>query len=445
MEKQDIKRGVDFETRVGETAMQISQAFLWWRGGRLNQRTLFFLALVWILNFIIVFPIFGKNLTQAYSSSTFLVLISEFFHRFLNLPQHFFFSILTFFSFTFAPVSFYLFVRKIAMRHEITALIATLLFILPNPFFNNVPILVAAILRGDGAHVLAISFIPFFLLYVQTFISTGAPVLFFMTAIGIAYIAIISPFAVFNLVLCFGVLTIAEGFQGNLRIKLIRAFILLLTASALAFFWYYPSMILKIVALSHIQYTITKFLGILPAAIPVVPVAGALSFLIFDRREKLKPIFVSLSLFFIYLTFYGVSSQLEISGIFTADRYLPELTMFSSFFLAILFILLVELIIRHLLPKLKGKIAFFGFIFLITFGTALVGFLTFQGIGIVHIYIQSEQIVDHYNEGVGTLRGFIDWRDFTSIFAGIVSMLTFLFLIYILRRYPTSLRRGVQK
>ncbi len=444
MEKdQDIKRGVDFEMRFGRATKRINKAFLWWRGGPLGQRTLIFIVIAWALNFVIIFPIFSKDLTHAYSGSVFLTLVSELFQRFFLIKQQLFFSLLTAFSITFAPISFYLFVRKIAMRHEITALIATLIFILPNPVFNNVPILVAALLRGDGAHIVAISFIPFFLLYIRSFISSGATVFFFTTAIIIASIAVVSPFATFNLLIMMAVLTLAEGFQGNLRIKLIRAFFLLLTAGALSFFWYYPNMIIKILSLSHIQYSIGKFTGILPAAIPIIPIAGVLSFLIFDRREILKPVFVSLSFFLIYLAFYGVSSHLNVSGIFTAGRYLPELVLSSSFFLAVLFIPLTEFVIRLFLKKLKGKTAFYAAVIIAIFFIVIIGFLSFQGIGIVHKYIQSEKVLDrYYNSNTAGSRGFVDINDPTSIFASLVSLITFFFLMYIVRRYPMSLKRG---
>lgn len=439
----DIKRGVDFEARAGKGSLSLRQVFGWWNGGRFSRKTLLFLSIVWVMNLIIILPIFGRDLTMSYSSSAFLVLISDFLKRFLHVPQHYFFSVLTFFCFTFAPVSFYLFVRKMAMRHEVTALIATIFFILPNPFLANAPILVAAVLKGEGAHVFTIVYVPFFLLYVQSFISTGAPSLYFLTAIGISTIAIISPFSLLNFLIFFGVLLIAEGFQGNLRIKLIRSVMLLFTAGALSFYWYYPSIILKFASLSYVQSAFAKFLGILPAAIPIIPVAGALSFLIFDRREKLKPIFVSLSLFLIYLTFYLVSNQLDVGSIFSADRYLPELILSVSFFLAIIVIFITGFIFRQLTSKLEGSLAFFGTVVLITFVVALVGFLAFQGVGIVHNYIESEKIVESYSAGVTSNRGLVDLHDITSIFATIVSTATFIFLIFILRKYPSYLERKV--
>src|SRR5947209_7195500 len=127
--QEDICRGVSFETRLGHEKLRLRQAFGWWKGGRLGQRTLLFISIIWILNFVLIFPVFGRNMTPAYSSSSFLVLISLFCQRFLHIPQFFFFGVLTFCSLTFAPVSFFLFVRKIVMRHEVTAFIAAILFI----------------------------------------------------------------------------------------------------------------------------------------------------------------------------------------------------------------------------------------------------------------------------------------------------------------------------
>jgi hypothetical protein len=202
-------------------------------------------------------------------------------------------------------------------------------------------------------------------------------------------------------------------------------------------------MIKKILFLPHIQYAVRKFAAILPAAIPIIPVAGILSFLIFDRREILKPVFVSLSFFLIYLTLYGVSSHLNVSGIFTAERYLPELVLSASFFSAVLFIPLTEFVIRFLLKKLKGRLVFCATIVIVIFFTAIIGFLSFQGIRIVHTYIQSEKMLDsYYNSSIAGSRGFVDVNDPTSIFASLVSLATFFFLIYIVRRYPMSLKRG---
>lgn len=440
----DVKRGLDFEMRAGKRSFPLRRAFGWWKGGKFSQKTVIFLAVIWILNFIIVMPIFGKNLTHAYSYSPYLALVSDFLRKTIHLSPSAFFSILTFMALTFAPVSFYLFVRKIAMRHEITALIAVLLFILPNPFLDNVPVLVSAILKGEGVHVLIIAFIPFFLLYVQSFISTGISTLYLVTAIGISLIAIISPFSLFNFLIFLGVLIIAEGFQGNLRIKLIRACILLFTAAALSFYWYYPTMIVGFLELSYVKFAIAKITGILPAAIPIIPVAGSLSFLIFDRREKLKSFFVSLSLFLIFLSFYWVSNLLSIGGLFSADRFLPEFMLSLSFFLTIIFIFLTELFIRNVLPKIRGRVAYFGLVVLITFGIGVVGFLTFQGVMSVHDYIQSEKIVDSYRDGVVSVRGLVNLHDISSIAASLVSLATFILLMIIIRKYPSFAGRKKQ-
>ena len=435
---QEIKRGVAFDNRIGETTRR---ALAWWNGGRFNKETFLFLLIIWALNIIVVYPIFGRDLTPAYTSCPYLISIADFFHRFLNIPQRAFFGVLTFCSVSFFPVSFYLYVRKIAMRHEITAFIAALLFLLPSPFFGNVPIVASAIIQGDGAHILVLSFIPIFLLYVQTFIATGAPVLFFLTAIVLSFLAVISPFSVFNFVIFLGVLLIGEGFLGNLRIKLIRAFSLLITTGLLAFYWYYPGAVIKFMALPYIQQAIAKLLWIMPAAIPIIPVAGALTFLVFDRREKLKPIFISLTLFIIYITIYWLSGQLGIGSIFTSDRYLPELILATSFFLAVILVLLTGFVIARFLPKLKGRKAFLKTILLVTIGVCIVGFLLISGIGDAHEYLRSGKIVNTYSQGIVPIRGFINFRDFTSILANLVSLGTFASLIYMIRRFPLKLKR----
>jgi hypothetical protein len=230
---------------------------------------------------------------------------------------------------------------------------------------------------------------------------------------------------------------VGEGFQGKLRLKLVRLFFLLVAGIALSFFWYYPHVLTKIIILSHVQSAWSQFQSVLPLAIPVIPVAGALSFLIFDRREKLKPIFISLSLFVCYLSLYSVSSDLNISGIFTADRYLPELVFCSSFFLSILLVLLIELSLRSVLPKIKGKFASFVLTALVTFSVVVVGFLTLRGVTIVHAYIVRGVVVDHYQVGIGNIAPVFDWRDPSSLIADFISVATLLLLLYFVRKYPS--------
>ena len=436
MENQDIKRGVDLETRFGEGASTLSVSFKWWKGEKFNKKTLLFLIAIFVLNLVIVFPVFGKDIVSAYVSSEALAFVAQLLSN-LAIPKSIFFSLLTIGALSLAPVSFYLFVRRIAMRHELTAFLATLFFILPNPFFANVPILVSALMHGDGAHVVVFAFIPLFLLYVQAFMRTGNPILAVLCSFGTAIIAIISPFAAFNLVFLYTIICISEGFLGDFRLKFMRLGFLFFTGALLSFFWYYPNVIGQIVLMAHVQAAFSRFLSVAPLAIPLLPVMGVVSFLVFDRRERLKPIFISLWLFLLYLSLFAVSSNLNIRGIFTSERYLIELSFASSFFLAIVFVLVTELVLRNFLSAFKKRAALF---ILLSTGTMVIMFLALQGSLIVRSYVQEGIITDPYNVGIGNLQRVIDFRDIPSLIAFVISSTTFVVLLFFLHNLRSKLK-----
>jgi hypothetical protein len=437
MENQDIKRGVDFETRFGEQSRALDSAFLWWRGEKFNKKTVIFLSLLFTINFIIVFPILGKDFSPSYASSSVLLAIAGFL-KYLFISPQFFFSILTLLALCLAPINFYLFVRRVAMRHEITAFLASLFFIIPNPFFGQVPITVTAFLQGDGAHALVFSFLPLFLLYVQAFLKTGIPALAVLCVIGTAAIAVISPFAAFNLLIILFILTIAEGFLGSLRVKLLRLVFLLFGSSLLASFWYYPNVLSKIAVLSHVKFAFDKFTSLLPLAVPIIPVAGALSFLIFDRREKLNPVFISTALFLSYFSLYNVSRDLAMNGVFTADRYGLELGFSSAFFAAILCILLTELGIQKLLPKIERSQALRLLLSLQFISALLIGFFTLQGFAMVQKVAEQKIVANQFTAGIGGIKRTFSITDFTSLLWLFISLATLFCLFYILSKYSSS-------
>jgi len=436
MENQDIKRGVDFETRFGEQSRALDSAFLWWRGEKFNKKTVIFLSLLFTINFIVVFPILGKNFAPAYSSSSLLLDIAGVLKHVFISPE-LFFSIVTTLALCLAPITSYLFVRRVAMRHEITAFLASLFFILPNPFFGQLPVMITALLQGDGAHVLVFSLLPLFLLYVQAFLKTGVPALSVLCIIGTAIIAVVSPFAVFNLLIIFFILTIAEGFLGSLRLKLFRLVFLIFGATLLASFWYYPNILSKIAVLSHVKFAFDKFISVLPLAVPIIPVAGALSFLIFDRREKLNPIFISTALFLSYVFLYNLSRDFSMSGIFTPDRYVLELGFSSAFFVAILCILLTELGIQKLLPKIERAQALRLLLGLQFVSAVLIGFFMFQGFAAVQKHADQKIMANQFSAGVGGIKRTFSVTDFTSLLWLFISFATLFCLFYILSKYSS--------
>lgn len=435
-----IKRGVDFETRVGESSVP-RQVFFWRPGKRFNHRTFFLISVLWLMNFFIVLPVLSLDLSKAYYSSIFLVNTAKWVKGLTGISENLFFQFLTFWVCAFTPVSFYLFARRLTMRHEITAFIATLFFILPSPLFGNLPIVVTALLRGDGAHMVVFSFLPLFMLYLQMFLSTGASALLFLTAVTLAYSAVVSLFATFNIFVFLAVILIAEGFLGDLRIKILRTVILVLTASALTLFWYYPKAVLDLLTMPVVNEAAGKFLNILPLSIPIIPVAGALAFLIFDRRIKLRPVFVSLALLLVYVMIYGLSGQLSLGSIFRPDRYMPEIAMVISLMASIVFVLMIETGVRHFKRKAVGGSVFFGIMMLISFTVSF---------GIMMVTHKVENSYDNLSKMSMSQRYYVQGRDVSDFEIGDVSRIlgsgisiaTFLVLLYFLRKYPTAFSKS---
>ena len=446
MESEKVKRGIDFSNRVGEAQFSDNyrKSLAWWKGGKLDKKTFVFISLIFIMNLITISPLFGRDVSGSFVSSAAFMLIASILERFFFLPTDIFFSFITIFSLSIAPVTFYLFIRKIALRHELTALIATLIFIFPNPFFDYTPSLGAAVLYGDGAHVVVFSFIPLFLLYVESFIATGIPILGVLTVIGTAIIAILSPFMMFNLLIIYPVLAIAEGFLGNLRIKLLRMVFLFVAAFCLSLFWYFPTFFSRGIQLSHVVYTIDKSLSLFPLLIPLVPLFGALFFLVFDRRKRLKPIFIGLSLLTIYIMLFSVSRDIMMGGVFTPERYRLELTFAGSITFSLLFIICGETLTREAFKYKRNK-SIYALATLLAFAS-LFAILAISLISVYgsYLFMAIEPMHRSSGIGVGNLIRIFKFNDIPSLLIDLISLSTFIFLIYVLKTYP-SLQKKIEK
>lgn len=435
MEGNNGQKKIDLTNRFLESKLagRAQRAFVWWSGGRLNKTTILIMLLIASINVYYSYPLFHKDVSSAYNSSMFVLLSSLLSDIGIIYPS-LFFVIVTAIAVSFAPISVYLFVRKVAMRHELTALLATILFIFPSPFSNSLP-LAFAVLNGDGAHAFVFAFVPLFLLYVQAYLSTGVFIWGVFAVFGTAAIAILSPFMLFNLLIFYVILTVAEGFLGNMRIKVARLFLLLLSAFGLSFFWYYPTVLTQIVILSHVKVTALRLLSILPLAVPAIPVVGAITFLIFDGREKLKPIFISMACFLTYLGLYFVSKTINTTGIFTPDRYILELSFSLSFFVAVIVVLLAEIAMRNYLVKMKRPALYF---LAISIPSAIIGFiaiyLLYSG-QYARELISKAQISSVFTLGIGNIQRIFALTPF-FILASLISIFVFLALMVALFRFP---------
>lgn len=433
MEAESLKRGVEFSNRLGEsgTAKKIGEIFSWWKGRKFNRTSVFFLCLVFAVNFGIVFPLFTRDLSASFSSSA-LNNIAEGFNFLIN--RSFFFSFLSVFFLSFLPISIYLFIRKIALGNDLIAFLTTLFFILPLPGVKSELPQVSAIFARDGSHIVAFTLLPIILLFMQMFLSKNTPKWGIITIIGTAVVAVISPFAMFNLLIFYTILTIAEGFMGEFRAKFIKLLFILISSFGLSFFWYYPNVVGKIALISHVQFTLDKLWSLFPLAIPAIPIFALVSFLFFDRREKLKPVFVSVSGFLVYASLFLISKNLGVAGIFTAERYLVELSFTASLLASLILVLFGTTFYKNYILAVENKLVLFSSTFLLTSITVFALISIFLKIQTVQGTFATRQISKESILGIGSIERVFDIANIGSFISSLVSLLTFLFLIFMLKR-----------
>lgn len=434
-----LKRGVDLQNRLWDTGFgkKFKDAFA--EGGPMGKLTFLGILLVFCLNIFIVSFILEKDVTISFSSSAFLMSIANFLSGLKILSKSQFFFGLSMFSLSLAPISVYLFTRRVAQRKELVAFLATFLFVFPTPLSPNGNPLISALINGDGAHMVAFSFIPLLLLYAKGFLDKGIYAWALISIIVTSIVSVISPFALFNLLIFFAILTISEGFLRGFRITLARLFFMLIASAGLSYFWYYPNALTKILVLESVQAASSFFWKIFPILIPVVPIVGSLSFLIFDRREKLQPVFIAISLFVSYLVLYTVSAGFNSQGIFTAERYITELTFSQAFFLAIIFAFLFDLFYKKVMKHSLLKENVFYLVLILAVSVSAISFLLFVGINNLYSLrtdLVAKEAFSHYSPGVGSVSREGIFSDFVSVFSGLISIATLILLFSVFKYYP---------
>lgn len=429
-----LKRGVDFENRFLEGKFKVQNIFIK-RSEKLNSVSFLFVLILFIFNLLIIFPVFTKDISGSFSSSFFTAIDNTFPHFLLS-----FFGIC---SLVLYPVSFYIFSRKIGLKHELISFLTTFFLIIPNPLFKGKQVILNAILSGDGGHLFIFSLMPLFLLYAIAFVSKGGSFWGVISSIALVFIAIISPFAVFNTIIFLFVLTVSEGFLGNFRIKIMRFFFIVSASFFLSLFWYNPSSLLKAIELSHVQFAIGKLWDSFPILIPLIPILGSLFFLVFDRRERLRPIFISLSLFLIYAFLSSISSSLNVTGIFTSGRYLMEFSFALSFLLAVAVSIFSEILIKKILSK--DSALHFSALFLFSFVSFIFLIFLFTKIKELHEYVLQTQIINNYQGGIGGVDGVFRLNNLSSLLSLLISVLTLIFLIIISLKFPIKISKKPSK
>lgn len=437
---EELRRGIDLQNRAwSKTNKSLQKLFQLWKGGGINRITVLLILFLIGLNEYMAEPLLFKNNVPTFTGSVSLRFAASMFAK-IGISQHIFFTILVQVGLLLSVVALYLFIRKIVHRHELTAFFATFFFIIPNPFFGNEPVLIHAVLQGDGAHVIAFSLMLLVVLYIRSFVSIGNGDLAILAVVGATIVALISPFALFNLLILGFIATVAEGFVGEMRLKLARYIFLCIYIFGLSLFWYYPHFVQQILFQRNINSALNKFWSIFPLMIPLIPLLGTITFLVFDRRPVLKPIFMSLGIFTTYFLLFIMSKSINASGIFIASRYFVEMAFALSFFGALIAVLGIEFLYIRLQSYLVKQHALFGMgiVFIISFVAFFTLFLLFSSVQQAHAEVAASTIMVSMGGAVKMTRLFT-MRDIGSDISLIISLITCVLLVSTVRMRKTKL------
>ncbi len=215
----NVKRGIDFQNRLWDSSLAKKLRGAFGKSKPINKFTFFGIISVSIINAILVSAFFRKDLSPSFALSVFWKFSANLVSNIGILSTYQFYLILIIGSLLLAPITIYLFARRIAGRNELTAFLSTLFFILPNQLTLEKPSLLTGVLLGDGPHIIILSFLPLFLLYFRSFIDTGMYFWGFFAVIGTTLIALFSPFGFLNLLIFMIIITISEGFMGGLELN----------------------------------------------------------------------------------------------------------------------------------------------------------------------------------------------------------------------------------
>lgn len=306
-------------------------------------------------NFFFLFPLFG----QEYPSITFSAPILPVAARIISFVMPLNFSqavgVLVLISFPLSSVFWYAFFKSLS-KNTFLSFFAGLIFLLPWFFLPRLHLFWQ---RGDGIHALGFAFLPLAGIAIVKFLRAGSFNLFLMAFLGVSLVALASPLSLLNLYLFFFVLTFSEMLLGEARVKILRLFSVCLFAQGISSFWYHPEYLLSLSKSDQGRLALASFWKLIPVSFFTIPIFGAFSFLIFDRKIKLQPLFFALTFTLIYL---GLVASENFGGYLSLSlpaRFFPEFYAGLSLLLAILVNTLINLPKRGLvLGNIHPRLAF---------------------------------------------------------------------------------------
>ena len=208
--------------------------------------------------------------------------------------------------------------------------VSTKSFPLPLP-----SLVVLGFIASDNAHIIGLLLIPIPLYYSLKFLRKPLFPYFLTAIISVSFVGLISPFSLLNFIIISLIFGFSEVMLGQGRLKFIRLITIIMCGILLTSFWYHPGFILSLLNSQSWRYTIASLSALAPLLFFVIPVVSIVSFLIFDRKPQLQPLFLS----FAITTVYGFIHFSELTlGVRIAIpfRFLPEYALGASFLLGVI-------------------------------------------------------------------------------------------------------------
>jgi hypothetical protein len=302
------------------------------------------LLILFLINFWLILPFFGQpDQINVFSAPVVPVLVSL---TEAIVPTQFGIRIWILAFLSLFPLFFYYFVREVSGR-KLVGFIASFLVILPwGPFLPTRVKL--GLFAQDGAHVVALTFMPLICLLLLRFLRRGNFWTGLLTALGTTLVALTSPIGVIVLAVFMGVITFSEMLLGQGRLKALRFLVIAFLTIGFSAFWYNPKFVLLTIQSAPGQILVKTFLNLLPISFFLLPLLGVFGFLLFENQPQLQPMFIA---FFLTVGFGLFSLG---AGVVhpSPSRFVPALGMALAFLIGISLITFFDFL--RYSPKLKS-------------------------------------------------------------------------------------------
>jgi len=275
------------------------------------------------LNFFCLLPFFGQEQQALTFSAPLIPVLAKIISPLMPYSYGVRFWLVLFMLFL--PVSLYFFVREISKR-RLTAFIASLIVILPVGIFLPLRVRLG-LLFEDGGQVASLTLTILVCQLLLRFLRKGGFKIGLASSLTASLVALTSPLGLFILLYFMLTLTFSEMLLSQGRLKLFRLLTVLLLAGGFSAFWYNPKFAFLIVNSYQGELIRKTLVNLFPLSFFLVPLLGAVGFLLFENRPELQPLFLALFLS-IGFGFLSLGTGLQLSS---PSRFLPSLGVAGAF------------------------------------------------------------------------------------------------------------------